>query len=542
MVMMVISALLTDENVGLSNHDVGPHRYLGWFSYFMIEAYGSLMVALFWSFTNSIMDLEQAKGAYGLIISIAQVGAIAGSTLAVNAKDIGISQLFLIGAVMIFSVCLLIKTYHLAFRDHVTESVKERVRSISESTDTASLLMGEAEEEAVSPRSVGKLSLLNPNHKVAPPRPSLWLSVSRIFGGFYEGLSLVLRHGYIVKLLGVSCLYEVVVTVLDYQFKILGAHSVSRHIESLASHGDQFANLLGHFGQVTNLLSFCVSFFGFSYFVHQIGVPKSLLIFPVLLFVAVVIINLVPSLWVLFVFVSVIKALIFSLHDPVKELLYIPTSDAIKFKAKAWVDVFGSRLAKAAGSLLTSLAAGNAATLRSTAEIPCLVLSAIIIFLAWSIGRDFEGLIASNTVVGDEHAHLSSLGGAGQDIQRGLPVVGGLQPGEVGYTGYDLHLFEGVFDSSDEDEGSARNSSKKHSQSSSSSSRRSQRQSDAQQRNYAAMRSFEFPRMNSSSNNADSVGEFYTVPLPPANSSSRSSAFLSDSPDSKRTRARSAQI
>jgi len=27
-----------------------------------IEAYGSLMVALFWSFTNSIMDLEQAKG------------------------------------------------------------------------------------------------------------------------------------------------------------------------------------------------------------------------------------------------------------------------------------------------------------------------------------------------------------------------------------------------------------------------------------------------------------------------------------------------
>ena len=38
--------------------------------------------------------------------------------------------------------------------------------------------------------------------------------------GFYEGLSLVLTHTYVLKLAGVSCLYEVVVTVLDYEFKV----------------------------------------------------------------------------------------------------------------------------------------------------------------------------------------------------------------------------------------------------------------------------------------------------------------------------------
>ena len=47
--------------------------------------------------------------------------------------------------------------------------------------------------------------------------------MQKVFRGFYEGLMLILQHRYILKLAGISCLYEVVVTVLDYQFKIAGA-------------------------------------------------------------------------------------------------------------------------------------------------------------------------------------------------------------------------------------------------------------------------------------------------------------------------------
>jgi AAA family ATP:ADP antiporter len=51
-----------------------------------------------------------------------------------------------------------------------------------------------------------------------------------------------------------------------------------------------------------------------------------------------------------------LQGLTYSLNEPAKELLYMPTSDMIKFKAKAWIDVFGARLAKAMGAstLLTS--------------------------------------------------------------------------------------------------------------------------------------------------------------------------------------------
>jgi AAA family ATP:ADP antiporter len=52
-------------------------------------------------------------------------------------------------------------------------------------------------------------------------------------------------------------------------------------------------------------------------------------------------------MWVLFMLLSVLKAITFSLNEPVKELLYMPTSEAIKFKVKAWIDVFGARCAKA---------------------------------------------------------------------------------------------------------------------------------------------------------------------------------------------------
>lgn len=78
------------------------------------------MVALFWSFTNSIMNLEQAKGAYGLIITIAQFGAIAGSTLATQAVHIGIPQLCLIGSVFILVISLVVKIYWILFH-HVPE-------------------------------------------------------------------------------------------------------------------------------------------------------------------------------------------------------------------------------------------------------------------------------------------------------------------------------------------------------------------------------------------------------------------------------------
>ncbi|RYH05175.1 hypothetical protein EON65_45455, partial [archaeon] len=52
----------------------------------------------------------------------------------------GIPSLFIFGAMLIFSVSLLIKTYHVTYRDHTTVSNKSRVRSISENDSIEPML------------------------------------------------------------------------------------------------------------------------------------------------------------------------------------------------------------------------------------------------------------------------------------------------------------------------------------------------------------------------------------------------------------------
>ena len=195
------------------------------------------------------------------------------------------------------------------------------------------------------------------------------------------------------------------VTILDYQFKVLGAASVAQTEgpgRSSQRPEDEFALLLGHFGQVTNVFSFLVSLLGFSFLVNRVGVRASLMIFPTLLFIGVIVTNLLSSLWVLFVTVSLIKAVIFSFHDPVKELLYIPTSEAIKFKAKAWIDVFGARSAKALGSFICYASFGNANTLRTIGEIPCILGSLTVLVVAYLAGSEFQRLVDNGIVVSAE--------------------------------------------------------------------------------------------------------------------------------------------
>jgi hypothetical protein len=55
-----------------------------YFTFSMIESFGSLTVATFWSYVNSNLSLHEAERYYGLIIACAQIGAIGGSSMVTN--------------------------------------------------------------------------------------------------------------------------------------------------------------------------------------------------------------------------------------------------------------------------------------------------------------------------------------------------------------------------------------------------------------------------------------------------------------------------
>ena len=53
-------------------------RITGWLWYVYVESFGSLIVALFWSFTTDITDENAAKRGFPLIAMLGQLGNIVG--------------------------------------------------------------------------------------------------------------------------------------------------------------------------------------------------------------------------------------------------------------------------------------------------------------------------------------------------------------------------------------------------------------------------------------------------------------------------------
>lgn len=132
-------------------------------------------VALFWAFSNSTLNLEQAKAGYGFLISVAQLGAIFGSTLVTS--EVHVSHLMAYGGVGALLVAVVMKIYVLYFPP-VYMLVKHH--------------MPVTKQEQ---------------------QPS-------IFMGFMEGLTLVFRYSYVTGLLAIDCLFDVVLTMLDYEMKV----------------------------------------------------------------------------------------------------------------------------------------------------------------------------------------------------------------------------------------------------------------------------------------------------------------------------------
>ena len=109
------------------------------------------------------------------------------------------------------------------------------------------------------------------------PTPPPKQTASTASGRLFDGLGL-LRHSYVLLLLMISTLYEVVLTVLDFEMKIVGRARFGGDTRG----AEEFARLMGQFGIAVNSLSFLFSLFCFSFVVRRLGVAGTLIVFPLL--------------------------------------------------------------------------------------------------------------------------------------------------------------------------------------------------------------------------------------------------------------------
>ena len=91
-----------------------------------------------------------------------------------------------------------------------------------------------------------------------------------------------------------------------------------------------------------------------------------------------------------------IKAMSYALNNPTKEILYQVTSSAVKFKCKSWIDTFGQRGSKAAGSIITNAFADSLVQLVNYGTFVGVVIGGFTLWVADYMGKQFETLHKNN--------------------------------------------------------------------------------------------------------------------------------------------------
>jgi len=329
---------------------------LGWISFFGIESFGSLIVALFWSFTSSITSTESAERGYPFIAAFAQFGALLMSFLPFFAEDLGgIWVVFSIATVLVASVAFVISRL---------------MRALPEEVNDHPAVSHSAQENS--------------------------------FKGFFSGLTLLLTRPYLIGILIVSTFYETISQIIEYQMQ-------SNAYVSPAFSGELgFAKFQGIYGIGINLVSFLMALFGTSFLIKKFGLRFCLLFFPAILIASMGALTIfhyygnptpTSTLWMMLAVMMVAKGLGYAVNNPSKEIMYIPTSDEIKFKSKGWIDMFGSRTAKQAGSLVTNHFKQNLTDLMFFGSLISVGLSAVWIVAAIYVGTVNRKLVNTKKIV-----------------------------------------------------------------------------------------------------------------------------------------------
>ena len=206
---------------------------------------------------------------------------------------------------------------------------------------------------------------------------------------------------------------------MHYELNLIGLDRIGVGISSIvdeseysttstkndSEEGITYIQFMGWYGQTVNILSLFLSFYAFPRLIKNYGLSTTIRIFPtVLLLVTIFAFVMFPrNLYFLFISLSICKALTYSVHDPSEEVLYMPTSDAVKFKAKFWIDVVGQRIAKAIGSVINNYA-GSVDGILKYGSLPSIVTALILWLACYQVGMQFDGLITSGDVVGEDEA------------------------------------------------------------------------------------------------------------------------------------------
>ncbi len=274
---------------------------LAYIWYFFVESFGSLAVALFWAFSADTTHPTSAKRGFPLVVAIGQIGGI------------------------IFPYSIASLPHYLGLK-----------------TDTLSMVL-------LGILTLSIIPVFKHFLKVTPPELLTSFHGSNEkkeekthTHGFLEGLKLILQHKYLIGIFAVNFIYEIIITIFDYNFKFAAATEYS---------GVALTRFLSLYGSSVNVVSLLCLLLGISNITRYLGIRFALTAVPIIVGLALFGFMALDSLSFLFALMVGSKAVNYALNGPALKQLYIPTTTDVRFKAQAWIETFGARASKEVGSV-----------------------------------------------------------------------------------------------------------------------------------------------------------------------------------------------
>lgn len=326
-----------------------PSEVTVWSFYLFGDLFSTLMVATFFAFLNDSVTPDAAKRLYGLVGLGGVTGGVFGSTIVrTGIESLSSSQwlwvCFGVGGAIVVSAA------------------------------GASRLLGRSTE-------LGRAAEERPSDAAAPePRKG---------NAALEGARLVFRSSYLTAIVLIVGLYEMCSTIMDFQFTA----SIEHYVTDPAMQGVVFSTVF----TITNITSLVVQLFLTSFIMTRFGIATALLVLPITMLLGSAGFLAVPALFMGRFLNTADNGFSYSINQSAKEALYVPTSRDEKYKAKAFIDMFVQRFAKALAVVLnlwisTAFAAFSGVRWLSLFTVAILV---VWILAARYAGRKFNDLSES---------------------------------------------------------------------------------------------------------------------------------------------------
>lgn len=303
-----------------------------WSFYLFGDLFSTLMVATFFAFLNDSVTPAAARRLYGLIVFGGVAGGVFGSTtVRAFIKSLGTAEWLW--------VCI----------------------------GLIALMIGVAWGAARFVRTTA-------GPRTEPPVPSTAAGNPAL-----EGARLVFASPYLLAIAGIVGFYEIVSTVMDFQF----TSTVSHYLEGPAI-GAQFATVFA----ITNAIAMFVQLFLTSFVMTRFGVGTALLVLPVLAAGGSLGFAALPTLWMGSGLNTIDNAFSYSINQSAREALYTPTSTDEKYKAKAFIDMFVQRFAKA---VAVGVSLAITTYFSDFSSIRWLSLFTVAVIVLWVVAARYAG-------------------------------------------------------------------------------------------------------------------------------------------------------